>query len=477
MESENLFETEHKIHFEQGIQLYKNDQYAEALKEFEECIKLCPNDDISCHYIGLIYTAKHDIILAEQFFKRCIGINSYCFDYHYSYGKLLSDNNKFIEATTEFKICVALDSTNYILFVDLGNCYLKLKNYNDAIINYNRSVELNNISVELNLTNYDSYFYLGCCYSHLDKYVDAITNYKKCIELKQDDYMAFLKIGVCYQNLNENIDAISNYKKCIELRDFGEAYFGLGSCYLDLGKYAESIINYKKCVELNHGTAYCSYSNIGLCYKTMKEYDNAITTYKKCIELKPDDLDSYLSLGYCYYQLNDDINSIENYKKCIELKQDCCSAYFGLGNCYCDLQNDFYMAFVEYKKMDNIISKVKPNTHCVRNILITLTNYEKNIYLSEKMMANFFDSDPYATIHILLLIQHDFNKHNFVNSNLSSLLDDYLNEQESCVICFEKILSEDKSRKCNVCEHYLHRKCLARWKKIRRTCPYCNSPQ
>jgi len=84
-------------------------------------------------------------------------------------------------------------------------------------------------------------------------------------------------------------------------------------------------------------------------------------------------------------------------------------------------------------------------------------------------------------MRILLLIQNDFDKHNFVFPNLMSIISNYLDVDEEetinelSAVCLEKIHTKDKSQKCDTCKHYFHRRCLEEWKKIRHTCPYCNS--
>ena len=54
-------------------------------------------------------------------------------------------------------------------------------------------------------------------------------------------------------------------------------------------------------------------------------------------------------------------------------------------------------------------------------------------------------------------------------------------ELKDCVVCLDKIKSDDQVSYNPLCLHFLHKQCMAEWLTYSRTCPYCRqvvtSPQ
>ena len=67
-----IFEIEYEKHYNNGEQFYEDGRCEDSLKEYEECIKLRPLESLSYYKIGMIHYNNHNMILAEQFFKKCV---------------------------------------------------------------------------------------------------------------------------------------------------------------------------------------------------------------------------------------------------------------------------------------------------------------------------------------------------------------------------------------------------------------------
>jgi len=146
------------------------------------------------------------------------------------------------------------DKENYELFFLIGTTYLQLKEYTEAISNFN-------ISIKLNPTYPNSYNNKGIALAEKQNYSEAILNYDKAIKLKKDYFDAYLNKGISLHRLKKYDQAIK--------------YFGL----LKQIRPSEPII----------------YNNLGNIYKTLKRYEEAIAAYDQAIKINKDYLEAMIN--------------------------------------------------------------------------------------------------------------------------------------------------------------------------------------
>ena len=96
-------------------------------------------------------------------------------------------------------------STSYIF---LGNKYLEKGNFNEAIINYYKSIDI--------IPNSAAYYNIGLAYSKKKKYIDAINAYKKAIEINPNFEDAYIRIEIIISNSQQYEKTISEYEKVLQ---------------------------------------------------------------------------------------------------------------------------------------------------------------------------------------------------------------------------------------------------------------------
>lgn len=134
------------------------------------------------------------------------------------------------------------------------------------------------------------YFQRGYeCNVEKKDYDCAIINYSKYIELNPNNVVAYHNRGNAYANKGNYEQAIKDYNKAIELNpNYAEAYYGRGYVYNNKSDYEQAIKDYTKAIELSPQNA-GAYNNRGIAYKNKGNYEQAIKDYTKAIELKQDD--------------------------------------------------------------------------------------------------------------------------------------------------------------------------------------------
>ncbi len=223
----------------------------------------------------------------------------------------------------------------------LGNAFYGRELFESGIKCYDESLELK--------ADAGAYNNRGLAYSELKQYDRAIENYRKAIELNPKYAEAYSNRGLAYSELKQYDRAIEDYGKAIKLNpDLPEAYNNRGLAYYELKQYERAIENYGKALELNPDDA-VAYNNRGLAYYELKQYERAIENYGKALELNPKYAKAYYNRGLAYYRLNQCERAIENYGKALELNPNDAEAYNNRGNAY-DKLNQHERAIEDYGK-------------------------------------------------------------------------------------------------------------------------------
>ena len=268
------------------------------------------NEDI--YYLGYqIYMKLDDLNNANKYLQKAIDLNENKYiDEGDQLGELINDlknanktlTSGFInEAIAESKILVNKYKDNSICYYRLGYAYKENKDYDNAIINFNKAKELN----PYNLKYQDEIRYIsniemlkGKEFYDLKDYQMALEHFNKALEYDPVNSAAMFRIGNIYY-------AIKDYLKAADILEQG------------------LLIN-----RSNYKVLYM----ISKCYVALNEIDKALSYLDKTIEVKPDYLNAYFEKAKLYKSqsdidmaikyLNDIINMNDSYYKAYELLID-----------------------------------------------------------------------------------------------------------------------------------------------------------
>jgi len=229
----------------------------------------------------------------------------------------------------------------YIILIR-GYAYIELNEYEQAIKDFNKVIELN--------PNYaEAYYGRGYAYAELNEYERAIEDYSNAIKLNPKFAEAYNNRGLAYVKLNEYERAIKDYDKAIALNPaFAEAYYNRGNAYVKLNEYERAIKDYDKAIALNPAFAE-AYYNRGNAYAELNEYERAIEDFSNTIKLDPNDAKAYYNRGNAYAKLNEHERAIEDYDRTIELNPNYAKAYNNRGIAYAKL-NKHERAIEDFSK-------------------------------------------------------------------------------------------------------------------------------
>ena len=106
-------------------------------------------------------------------------------------------------------------------------------------------------------------------------YNSAISDYTKAIELNENNAIAYRNRGTAYANVKDYRNAVEDFSKVIEFNpNNSSAYIGRGAAYIYLREYNRAVVDLNRAINLDPNSA-IAYYNRGICYKALKNNTQA----------------------------------------------------------------------------------------------------------------------------------------------------------------------------------------------------------
>ena len=199
-----------------------------------------------------------------------------------------------------------------------GNSMLKAGNYNGAIENYNKALEIEK--------DYRIFYQRGVAQKKARNLSDAKVSFEECIKLNGSFSGAYNALGGVYFQMGNYLEAINNFEKVLTLtnkanvqkkvkKNLSLAYTKLGNQELTNGNADKGIEYLEKAVaNYNYDAAYLSlakiYSEIGQWDKSISASENALKYRSKITKGGP-----YYYMGVSYKGKGNTEKAIEMFKK------------------------------------------------------------------------------------------------------------------------------------------------------------------
>jgi len=247
--------------------------------------------------------------------------------------------------------CAIDKSKEYLL---KGDEQLEMKNYEYAINNYDKAIEINP-------KNDAAYFKRGKAFLYQAQPLKSIDDFSNAIKIndKKDIYYVFRGWGWFSIDRSYIEKAIEDVSKALTINTkCVEAYYLKANISLAQGDYISVINICNKAIEIDPqfvmelGTGKWSiYKLRGRGYHNTGQYDNALSDYNKGLEYVPQDEEALTLIGQIFESYKRDQNkAVEYYSKAIAINPRYATAYQMRGYAYIlsykyqDAINDFTMA-------------------------------------------------------------------------------------------------------------------------------------
>ena len=233
-----------QVHFKLGLEALQKGVVEEAIKEFEETLKINPLSSASMVNIAVIHLSKGDSIKARLLLEKAINIEP-----------------PLPEA-----------------FLNLGAVLKSQGDLDGAILNYNRALLVKPDYAEA-LGN------IGSVLRDKGDLAKALTYFKKALKIKPDMPDFIYNLGNVYGELGKSKMAEEYYQMALEKNpDYFNAYYNLGIIYQDRGELEKAARSYFSCLNLNPFYDDC-WGNLVVTLQAMCRWDLLAKASERIMEL------------------------------------------------------------------------------------------------------------------------------------------------------------------------------------------------
>ncbi len=211
------------------------------------------------------------------------------------------------------------NSTDADYYGELGDDFYDKNDFDNALLNYNKAIQLNPRDARVYVRRGFIYHYTGEVTKAYEDYETAIRlnpalnkeDYIKCMNFDSgsDDPtpgiractstinefpsfgLAYYKRGAIYYNSENYTSALQDFNKSISIRsNFINSYVYRGLIYSNTDRDNLAITEYTKAIQLfgeNNPNAYLPYNARGISYETLGNLKQAANDYRKAYQLNP----------------------------------------------------------------------------------------------------------------------------------------------------------------------------------------------
>jgi len=280
------------IYLFKGMNEVMIEDYSKAREDFNKVIEL--EADINYTYVkrGQLYTRQGQYDLAIEDFNRAIEMDSIYYEAYYERGTVYQTLKVYEKSVNDYEkafyLYPALKNTLHKSlkicegYNNLGMVYLKSKNYQEALKNFNNAIDWNPIF-------HEPYLNRGITYRNLHYFDAAISDFNRVLKLDIAKVEASFNLALTYEEMGKIDETIGYLKKIIEYNPaYSEACQMLGEIFYNQKEFDLATDMFEKLIVIDDKNCW-GYYWVALSYDAEKKYKKAIRAYEYFIKIAPDE--------------------------------------------------------------------------------------------------------------------------------------------------------------------------------------------
>ena len=247
-------------------------------------------------------------------------------------GMSLKNKGDYKGAIDAFNTAIHFNQRKYDALYGKGECYLKLKDYHNALSCFQASINYNYS------TNSRAYHGAGRAYHFLKEYDKALDSYDKSIRLDKSDIVAWHWKGRTLIALGKYDEAKKSLQKALDnaiakrtefsrmmikviSEDLEKVYLNTGWDLKNKGDFKGAMKAFEKVIEKNQYKVYDALHGKGECLLEIGDYDAALKCFQAAIDKDKNHPWAYHGAGRAYHFLKKYDDALSHYEKSIDLEE------------------------------------------------------------------------------------------------------------------------------------------------------------
>jgi tetratricopeptide (TPR) repeat protein len=229
-----------------------------------------------------------------------------------------------------------------IIHRTLGLFFLHKGDFPEAITHFNQALEFNP-------SHFEIYNYLGIAYNTGKKYKKAMSAFSRVLELAPDLLSLRYKVAVVLYNLGKYDEALEEMKHLVALNPkFADFHYHLGVVYAHQKQFEQAQKTFSRAIELNpHYLS--SKIQLSLVMAAEGNYESSLEILNDIIKEKPKYPDIHYHAGLIRAAQKDWKGALDSIRRALEINENYASPHFILGLLYLRT-NEYDKAVKEIQK-------------------------------------------------------------------------------------------------------------------------------
>lgn len=310
----NGFSQNPKKHFKTAQKLYKEQQVDEAINELNQAISLDENFIDAYVLRGEIFESKKDYEKAVSDYEKAADVDKTVIDNLFNAGRLNYMVKDYTDAAKYLKEASILDGKNFPVLQYKALTHIKLKEFHDAVLAIDNAININD--------TYLCHYIKAVANDSLNNYQEAIADYNKVIEMNAGYSKAHFAISLTYVNAGDHNNALIMANKGVEKFGSESRAFDVRSqVYHARNDLANAINDLSKVIAMEKdNTAFVA--RRGKYYFEFEQYQNARSDFDHVIEANDKDSYAFFWRGRSNEELIEKVAATADYKKVIKLSDE-----------------------------------------------------------------------------------------------------------------------------------------------------------
>ena len=299
------------IHFyDKPFSQAENEMFNEGLNDFNKALELDGTFYLSYSGMGNAYDRYGEFDEAVKWYNKALDNENKILQkrgkealagIYYSRGRAYQrvENPQAIQ---DYEKSLEYDPNFDITLGHLASIYSCIGKYEDALELYDRSVNIKESQPALGMWDFHTWEGRGVCYYKLEEYEKAIQDLNKALEVAYWPLPeAHLYLGKIFLITGDEVKATEHFTSVIEIcsqkiekakpwEAIYDSYNTRGLTYIELGEYDKAISDFEKVIQLSPdfpvGHAYYpveSRKNMGIAYSKMEKKEKAKAFYQEAL--------------------------------------------------------------------------------------------------------------------------------------------------------------------------------------------------
>jgi protein O-GlcNAc transferase len=265
-------------------------------------------------------------------------------------------------------------------------------------------------------------YLFGLCHANLNNHDQAILNYQKALELKPNNHEIYNHLGLSHKAISKLDSAINFFRISIDLKsDYCDPIINLANILKDKKEFDNALDLYNKSLTLTNDRKWIIIYNIGLIYENKNCFEEAIKNFKISINLNSKFVDSHISLADCFFKLGKKNSAFQHYKDAQSINENYYRLWNSLGLFYKG-NGEVDKSIECFKKSIALNSKSFQSYYNIANAFSIKKEYSKSVYYYDqaiKINNNYHDAIAQKIYrHSLLFDWEIIEKHSDIIPNL-----------------------------------------------------------